>query len=314
MRGYVANTDYDWFSFLSAHTPLDEVNFWQPSGGKKTFRVLGPGEPFFFRLKAPHNKIAGFGWFARHERLVRSSLAWDAFGIANGAETLEAVRRRIKKYAEKRPIQLGTDYPVGCLMISQPVFFPESKWIDQPRDWAPNIVTGKGYDTGVGEGRRVFEECLAQLPAPEQPVAEALMSGDGSLSRYGQALLVQPRLGQGTFRIGLNSAYDGACAVTNEHSWPVLEAAHIRPYSAGGEHRLCNGLLLRADIHKLFDKGYVTITPDYLFKVSGRLEEEWNNGRAYYKRQGAPIRVPEQREDQPSKTMLEWHNQEVFLG
>lgn len=76
MNGFIANTDHDWYTFLASQGPtLDEVNFWQPSGGHSVFRAIAPGEPFFFRLKAPHNAIAGFGWFARHEQRVRSSLA-----------------------------------------------------------------------------------------------------------------------------------------------------------------------------------------------------------------------------------------------
>jgi len=81
------------------------------------------------------------------------------------------------------------------------------------------------------------------------------------LRRYGAPQVVQPRLGQGTFRIAVTSAY-GACAVCGEHSLPALGAAHVRPYADGGTHALPNGLLLRADIHRLYDTGYVTVTPD----------------------------------------------------
>jgi hypothetical protein len=70
------------------------------------------------------------------------------------------------------------------------------------------------------------------------------------LRRYGAPKTVQLRLGQGTFRIAVTSAY-GACAVSGEHSLPALEAAHLRPYADGGERALSNGLLLRADIHRL---------------------------------------------------------------
>jgi putative restriction endonuclease len=72
---------------------------------------------------------------------------------------------------------------------------------------------------------------------------------------------VRPRLGQGTFRIATIQAYERACAVTGEHSLPALEAAHIRPFAEGGTHDVSNGLLLRADLHRLFDRGYVTVTP-----------------------------------------------------
>ena len=43
MRGFVGNTDFDWYSFLKERQPLDEVNFWQPSGSR-SFRVLQPGD------------------------------------------------------------------------------------------------------------------------------------------------------------------------------------------------------------------------------------------------------------------------------
>ena len=72
---------------------------------------------------------------------------------------------------------------------------------------------------------------------------------------HGAPQVVQPRLGQGAFRIAVTSAY-GACAVSGEHSFPALEAAHVRPYADGGAHALPNGLLLRADVHRLYDAGY----------------------------------------------------------
>ena len=41
----------------------------------------------------------------------------------------------------------------------------------------------------------------------------------------------------------------------------MLEAAHISPYAEGGKHTLSNGLLLRSDLHTLFDLGYLTVEP-----------------------------------------------------
>jgi predicted restriction endonuclease len=63
--------------------------------------------------------------------------------------------------------------------------------------------------------------------------------------------------------------------VTRERTLPALEAAHIRPFAEGGEHEASNGVLLRRDIHSLFDAGYVTITPDLRFEVSRRIKEEF---------------------------------------
>ena len=77
--------------------------------------------------------------------------------------------------------------------------------------------------------------------------------------------------------------------MTRERTLPALEAAHIRPYGASGAHEARNGLLLRRDIHSLFDAGYVTVTPDLHFEVSRRIKEEFENGREYYALHGRLI-------------------------
>jgi len=125
---------------------------------------------------------------------------------------------------------------------------------------------------------------------------------------------MQPRLGQATFRIAVLDAYGRACAVTGEHSLPAIEAAHIRSYAHDGPNEIRNGLLLRADLHRLFDTGYVTVTPDLLLEVSSRLREDYKNGRSYYPLQGVRLGVPPTEAHQPEKQFLEWHNRHVFRG
>jgi putative restriction endonuclease len=93
-----------------------------------------------------------------------------------------------------------------------------------------------------------------------------------------------------------------------------LDAAHIRPYADHGEHESSNGLLLRRDIHSLFDQGYVTVTPARHFEVSRRIRDEFENGRDYYAMHGTAIRVPNRSELQPDPDALRWHNEYRFLG
>jgi len=313
VNGYVANTDFEWYSFLSADSDLEEVNFWQPSGGQRAFRAIEPAEPFFFRLKSPYKAIAGFGWFARHEQRVRSSLAWDAFGTRNGAPDLESMRQRVRRYRTSEP-EHPDDPDVGCLMIAQPTFFGTDRWVVEPSDWQANIVEGKRYDLTSGEGRRIYEACLDAAAASELSTGRGTVLIGEDRARYGEPTPVRARLGQGIFRVALQGAYEGACAVTGEHSLPVLEAAHIRPYAQDGLHQVNNGLLLRSDIHRLFDLGYVTVTTDHRFDVSPRLKEEWDNGRTYYALRGQPIRVPKDPRDRPAAEFLDWHNERIFLG
>ncbi len=102
--------------------------------------------------------------------------------------------------------------------------------------------------------------------------------------------------------------------MTKERTLPVLEAAHIRPYSDGGEHRVDNGLLLRSDLHTLFDRGYVTVTPYYCFEVSRKIKQHFENGRDYYALDGRELWLPMAVGERPAKEYLEWHRGERWLG
>ena len=130
---------------------------------------------------------------------------------------------------------------------------------------------------------------------------------------YGEPVPVRQRLGQGTFRVLVTDTYRRQCAVTREKALPVLEAAHIKPVAQGGLHRIDNGLLLRTDVHALFDRGYVTVTPDYKFRVSRRLKDDFHNGEYYRQFQGGKLWLPPSAEDKPQREFLEWHGDTVFL-
>ena len=88
MQAYIGITDYEWYQLLGSRPQLDELNFWQP-GGNRIFRALQPGELFLFKLHAPRHSLVGGGFFAHATRLP-VSLAWAAFGEANGATSRPA--------------------------------------------------------------------------------------------------------------------------------------------------------------------------------------------------------------------------------
>jgi putative restriction endonuclease len=180
-------------------------------------------------------------------------------------------------------------------------------------NWAPNIVQGKTYDTISADGRALWEAALSALNSMPR-VGESPVTEDSfDHNRFGAEYLTRGRLGQGAFRVLVTDAYERRCAVTGEKTLPVLEAAHIKPYALLGPHRVSNGILLRADLHKLFDLGYVTVTPELKFEVSPRLKTEWENGREYYLHQGQPLRTrPADAANQPSREFLTWHNENRF--
>lgn len=309
MTGLLANTDAEWFQFLRGLGDVEEVNFWQPSGGR-SFHVLKPGEPLLFKLKSPHNAIAGFAHFVRHS-VLPAWLAWDSFGMTNGAPDFAAMKARIERYRPGQPRDPAGNYAVGCLVLAQPLFLPEELWIPQPTDWSRNIVQGKSYSLDRGEGLRIWGAC--QAAAALSKVIQ-LPLGRENERRYGEPQLIAPRLGQGSFRVVVLESYRRSCAISTEHSLPALEAAHIKPFAEGGEHTVGNGLLLRSDIHRLFDKGYLTITPSHDIEVSNRLREDFSNGRSYYPFHGRKIALPVSPGEHPDPAMLNWHNENRFLG
>ncbi len=307
-QAFIGNTDKSWFDFLRAQPSLPEVNFWQP-GSLRNFKAIQPGAPFFLRLKAPYRAIAGMGFFSRYVQ-VPVAIAWDTFGVANGAASLADMRRAIGKYRKGKDIA-GSD-EIGSILLFHPVFFPESQWVEQPDSWKDNIVSGAGIDIDGGEGARIYETCKQRMLWLHENTDVPTDSAFVQSAKYGLPYEVKPRLGQGAFRLAVTEAYGRACAVSGEHSLPVLDAAHIQPFGGEGDHRVQNGLLLRTDIHRLFDKGYVTVTPELEFVVSKRLQEEFSNGKIYYALQGKQVSVPQRLADRPEKAALIWHNENRF--
>ena len=83
MKAYAAVTDKNWFDHLrslSRGQRVDEVNFWTPKPWRGQFGVLTRGQPLLFKLKSPHNVIAGGGFFEHYTDLP-IGLAWQAFGV-----------------------------------------------------------------------------------------------------------------------------------------------------------------------------------------------------------------------------------------
>lgn len=313
MKYYIGITDNKWFEFLAARKP-DEVNFWRPSG-PGTFRAIPIGAPFLFKLHSPLNFIVGGGFLVSHSN-IPISLAWNAFGEKNGADSIDSVRGLIETYRRGKPTE--HDPVIGCTILANPFFLERAEWIPSPSDWGRGIMTGKTYDTATVAGEGLWNEVQLRLQArtiQELPVLAGASLLADELTRYGAEFLSRARLGQGAFRVLVTDAYTRRCAITGERTLPTLEAAHIKPYAKSGPHQTANGLLLRSDLHKLFDLGYLSVTPDLAVEVSGKIREEFENGKDYYAFHGRKLTVvPSSSADRPASEFLDWHNRNVYLG
>lgn len=297
MRFFVGVTDSSWFSQLRQLQP-DEVNFWRPSGAA-SFKAISVGEPYLFKLHGTPHRVAGGGFLVTYS-VLPASLAWEAFGQKNGTKSLSDLVGRVRKYSKNAL----PDPLIGCTILTQPFFLSEEEYVEIP-GWQNAIVQGKSYDSTQGEGAYLWD-MVAKTATFNR--ATQLVEAE----RY-DLRIVQQRIGQGAFRVLVTDAYHKRCAATGEKTLPVLQAAHIKPYGSGGLHSLQNGLLLRADLHILFDRGYLTITPDLKVEVSQRIKEEFTNGRDYYKLHGSElVNLPENPAQRPSKELLTWHNENIY--
>jgi hypothetical protein len=164
-------------------------------------------------------------------------------------------------------------------------------------DSAPRQV----YDYGILHGWTLA--WLGPVPVPAVPGEDAkdtaAFEAVVEAARTAEKASIQ-RLGQASFREALLSAYSGACAITGFSVPEALEAAHIVPYHATASNQTRNGLLLRADVHTLFDRGLISVDPETMrVKLAESLRAS-----EYRMLDGALIRLPTSVEDRPTKTLL----------
>ncbi len=311
MKFYLGVTNNSWYNYLSTINPED-VNFWQP-GGNREFKVIPSMAPFLFKLKSPLNAIGGVGFFSSYSNLPLS-VAWEIFGNRNGCKTYEEFRRMIVNYRKDKE---NVNPTIGCIVLTNPLFFKKSDWIETPSNWSGSIVQGKSYSTGDEIGQQIWAQVnvLIQkyLSGNGLDDQKSFILSEPESPAYGNSILQKVRRGQGAFRVLVTDTYHKRCSITGEKTLPVLEAAHIKPYAESLSHDVSNGILLRSDIHKLFDSGYMTITKDLVVEVSNRIKEEFHNGKEYYQYHGKSLMyIPAREIDKPSLRYVEWHNNNVF--
>lgn len=266
MRGYFGVTDPGWYEHLSRTPGPKDANFWRPS--TRAYR-LPIGTPFMFKLKAPHHAIAGFGFFAGFT-ILPDWLAWNTFGDANGVGSLSELRNRLTAIREGARIHADPQGRIGCALVAEARFVPSRRMGPSAEGLETANPERRELRSVDGRRRASLERmrCSWRNHGPRcSPIRRR-----GHRARFGAPVVYRPRLGQGIFRVQVLDEYSRACAVTGEHTLPVLEVAHIRPYADGGEHDITNGLALRTDIHRLFDTGYVCVDDDLRLIVGRRLE------------------------------------------
>lgn len=304
MRAVVGVTDNEWAEFLRARPHISEANFWRPSG--RSFKALQVGEPFLFKTHHPHNRLVGGGFFSGFAQLTVAE-AWEIHGESNGVASLQDLILKVSSYAKIAP---SPQMKIGCVLLRDLFFDEAGDGLPGPSDFAKSIVNVKGYELGF-EGpmeatlRQLLDQSIIRVEDADQ-----VLRVEGPTR--GIPTLTVPRVGQEAFKSLVLTSYGRRCAITGNRVEPVLQAAHIRPVADQGEHRVDNGLLLRADVHILFDRGYLGIDERHRLHVSRHLKDDFGNGDEFYSLAGQAMTVPLRKVDRPNKEMVQWHMDERF--
>ncbi len=129
--------------------------------------------------------------------------------------------------------------------------------------------------------------------------------------------LIKQRINQNFFRTAILSSYNTTCCITGISIDTMLNASHIVPWAIDPKNRLNprNGLCLNSFHDRAFDRGLITITPDFKVKISSSVQKRKREASIrdyFFKYNDTKIILPDK--FLPSKEFLYYHNKEIFIG
>ena len=242
---------------------VNDAERWYLNGG---FRIMKPNDLIWIYAASPAQAIVGLG---------------------------RATNIYLDEFDGYWYVDIIWDQTASAALRKQPI--PRSLFGDIPQ--SPAIRPS-------AKARKVLENWLEanSLQSRLTPSDDALAELDDEDARIRVLSEVVRRQGQPEFRLDLIIAYEGKCAVSGCAVSDVLEAAHIRPYYGPNTNRVNNGLLLRADLHVLFDRHLLTIDKDYLVALDPSVRRG-----PYRALHGKPLRLPASKNQWPSKALLRNH-------
>ena len=178
--------------------------------------------------------------------------------------------------------------------------------------WEAGYFHLEGFsEDGLAYERRTQTETDALVEWHESAVSDGGDDyGNFEVGRDRTIASIVRRRGQPGFRRALIEAYRGKCAVSGCDAEAALEACHIRPYMGPKSNALSNGLLLRADLHTLFDFGLLAInTASMTAVVAPELE-----GTTYSEFAGKPVGIPKVVPGGSNVEALDWHRRWTGLA
>jgi hypothetical protein len=188
------------------------------------------------------------------------------------------------------------EIPVGVIRQVEPRPNPKYKVLGlaMVSDWKDGYFLLEGLKQ-ASRGAMLYPTAIVET------VVEAFDPAVLEDTRVRTRASIVKRQGQGKFRSSVLSAYEHRCAITGCDVLEALEAAHIFPYLGPRTNLVVNGLLLRSDLHTLYDLGLIAIDPTTMrVLIAPRL-----HGTTHRKLASSHVRLPRKIADHPSLVALE---------
>ena len=211
---------------------------------------------------------------------VATALGVETAGMKKDPITLASIAAATKTAPDKKWLSPGTTVTDAALqeIINGLVQYGVPGRLDPAPPDAPEVVE------------------LDDDELPDDPFDPAQVADE----RTRRLMEIVAREGQDPFRNALMDAYGFRCAVTGTDAVEALEAAHIVPYMGPGTNRVSNGLVLRRDVHRLFDRGALAVD-EQSFRV---LLHPHLLVTDYRSLAGTRLRVPQRKVDRPAPSAL----------
>ncbi len=242
--------------------------------------------------------IADPGWkYRERTRLAPGGQEFNSFSelVTNlrSKDGLERAAGSVSKY-------------IGLAQMNDPNLNLEEEFKTAAKIFRP-LMLAIGGQYKFGQDYVEMNDLLSKVGSKSSP--EAIAKFDPSSIEDGREKIltaITKRQGQGAFRLSLLKAYDGQCAITGTCTTQTLEAAHIYPHKGESTNMVSNGLLLRADLHTLFDLGLIWFNDDFEIQVSDELDDD-----EYLSFDGQTLDLPDDPASHPSIEAIRWHRKNV---
>lgn len=305
----VCKISFNWYSilwseFLSSGSV--SINLWTKANDqiKNLISTIEPGTLIVLVLeKGEHIYIVGGAFYFR-SMFCKADEAWSLFGVRNGAknydEFISLVNTRIGDANEN----------MVCTLADNLFLFDRNTKFIMPDELRDKFKTAEYYCLDKNEPLALYLNKFVLM----HRFSFLDQYGDNWQGVYKAASARNERNYLPSFRARVFAAYKYRCALTGCESRVALDAINIQPFYDFTFQGAQNGILLRADICRLFSHGYITFyyadDNTVKLKLSECIKTAWPDDYICYDE--AILNMPDDRSLWPKKEYLQWHQQNCY--